>query len=67
MVLKRVRRTGDGTHASMVDMNNNSEITNEMVLHLNHENEETMIWGWDDKDIKEDDRRGANIIEKKDD
>ncbi|XP_037945829.1 acyl-CoA desaturase 1 isoform X2 [Teleopsis dalmanni] len=69
MVLKRVRRTGDGTHSSAIDCNNNSTsgITNQMVSKLNHDDEPVMVWGWDDKDILEDDRKKATIHEKKED
>ncbi|XP_064552639.1 acyl-CoA Delta-9 desaturase [Drosophila montana] len=66
MVYKRVMRTGDGTHiAAMLDANNNnsSEVpTNELVMHLDHDLEENVIWGWDDKDISEEDRKGASIV-----
>ncbi|XP_017847551.1 acyl-CoA Delta(11) desaturase [Drosophila busckii] len=63
MVYKRVRRTGDGSHiASLLDANNNnSEPTSELVMHLDHEKEEN-VWGWDDKDITEEDRKLATIV-----
>ncbi|XP_013107785.1 acyl-CoA Delta-9 desaturase [Stomoxys calcitrans] len=71
MILKRIQRTGDGTHPSCTDMNNNQlsgkGITAEMLAKLDHENEETMIWGWEDKDVSEEDRKCAKIIDKKDD
>lgn len=71
MLLKRIQRTGDGSHPSCTDMNNNVStgqgITPEMLAKLDHENEETMIWGWEDKDVSEEDRKCAKIIEKKDD
>ncbi|XP_065354227.1 acyl-CoA Delta-9 desaturase isoform X1 [Calliphora vicina] len=71
MLLKRIQRTGDGTHPSAIDMNNNnttgSGITTEMLSKLDHENEETMVWGWDDKDVHIEDRLGTKIIEKKED
>lgn len=70
MLLKRIQRTGDGTHPSSADMNNNlvtgKGITAEMLANLDHENEETMIWGWEDKDVSEEDRKCAKIIDKKD-
>jgi len=66
MVYKRVLRTGDGSHiAALLDANNNSAIpTSELVAHLDHEKEEHAIWGWDDKDISEEDRKGANVVNK---
>lgn len=68
MLLKRIQRTGDGSHPSCTDMNNNNTgITSEMLSKLDHENEETMVWGWDDKDVHIEDRLGTEIIEKKDD
>jgi len=66
MVYKRVLRTGDGSHiAALLDANNNSAIpTSELVAHLDHEKEEHAIWGWDDKDISEEDRKSANVVNK---
>lgn len=64
MVYKRVLRTGDGSHiAALLDANNNSSAapTNELVMHLDHEKEENAVWGWDDKDISEEDRKHATI------
>ncbi|XP_030369455.1 stearoyl-CoA desaturase 5 [Scaptodrosophila lebanonensis] len=65
MVYKRVLRTGDGSHiAALLDANNNTTAapTNELVMHLDHDKEDNAIWGWDDKDISEEDRKGANIV-----
>ncbi|KAH8382113.1 hypothetical protein KR009_002024 [Drosophila setifemur] len=66
MVYKRVLRTGDGSHiAALMDANNNSAVPiSEMVAHLDHDLEEKAIWGWDDKDISEEDRKGANVVNK---
>ncbi|KAH8250046.1 hypothetical protein KR026_004359 [Drosophila bipectinata] len=66
MVYKRVLRTGDGSHvAALLDANNNNAMpTSELVAHLNHDLEEHAIWGWDDKDISEEDRKGANVVNK---
>ncbi|KAH8399419.1 hypothetical protein KR215_009899 [Drosophila sulfurigaster] len=64
MVYRRLRRTGDGSHiASQLDDNNNTNNTptNEMVVHLDHDAEETAVWGWDDKDVTEEDRKSASI------
>ncbi|XP_067616966.1 acyl-CoA Delta-9 desaturase [Eurosta solidaginis] len=57
MILKRVQRTGDGTHLSVKDINNNN--LSELVSKLDHDKEETMVWGWDDTDVCEDDRKDA--------
>ena len=71
MLLKRIERTGDGSHPSCIDLNNNntsntgSRITPEMLAKLDHDNEGTMVWGWDDKDVQMEDRMGTKIIEKK--
>ncbi|KAH8292993.1 hypothetical protein KR054_003086 [Drosophila jambulina] len=64
MVYKRVLRTGDGSHiAALLDANNNNAMpTSELVAHLDHELEEHAIWGWDDKDISEEDRKGAKVV-----
>ncbi|KAL7728098.1 hypothetical protein ACLKA6_002241 [Drosophila palustris] len=64
MVYKRVMRTGDGSHiAAKLDANNNNSApTNELVMHLDHEKEQNVIWGWDDKDISEEDRKCATIV-----
>lgn len=64
MVYKRVLRTGDGSHiAALLDVNNNNGApTNELVMHLDHEKEENNVWGWDDKDISEEDRKYATIV-----
>uniref|UniRef100_A0A0K8VJW3 Acyl-CoA desaturase 1 n=3 Tax=Bactrocera latifrons TaxID=174628 RepID=A0A0K8VJW3_BACLA len=59
MILKRVQRTGDGSHPSMQDVNNNNVNISELVSKLDHDNEETLVWGWDDKDICDEDRKGA--------
>lgn len=68
MLMKRIQRTGDGSHPSCIDQNNNNTagITTEMLSKLDHENEETMVWGWDDQDVNIEDRLGTDIIEKKD-
>lgn len=67
MIRKRVLRTGDGSHIySSNDLNNNGMPSEELVLQLNHDNEENLVWGWDDADMRKDDREGANIIKKQD-
>lgn len=67
MLLKRIQRTGDGSHPSCKDMNNNENtVTPEMLLTLDHGSEDTMVWGWDDKDVSQEDRAACTIIGKKD-
>ncbi|XP_017482958.1 PREDICTED: stearoyl-CoA desaturase 5-like [Rhagoletis zephyria] len=59
LILKRLQRTGDGSHYSLHDLNNNNVNINQLVSKLDHEKEDTMIWGWDDTDISSEDRKGA--------
>lgn len=67
MLLKRIQRTGDGSHPSCIDMNNNNTMTKaEMMAQLDHEKEVTMVWGWEDQDVDIEDRKGTKIIDKKD-
>ena len=66
MILKRVMRTGDGSYELPADLNNNTDInTEDLMKYLDHEKETNQIWGWDDQDISQEDRAGANIISKK--
>lgn len=71
MLLKRIQRTGDGSHPSCIDINNNNStrtgscVTTEMLSKLDHDNEDTMVWGWDDVDVNIEDRLGTQIIDKK--
>ncbi|KAL9894448.1 stearoyl-CoA desaturase 5-like [Glossina fuscipes] len=71
MILRRTKRTGDGSYPFVLkDLNNNEpETTNvpaDMLSQLDHEKEKVFIWGWDDKDISEDDRNLVHILDKKD-
>lgn len=68
MLLKRIRRTGDGSHPwSSADENNNNEESSydAMVTQLDHEKEKVLVWGWDDADVTVEDREDAEIIERK--
>lgn len=49
MIEKRAKRTGDGSHAST-----HGKKSSEQDTHNDHEGD---IWGWDDKDMKESDRK----------
>lgn len=72
LILKRVRRTGDGSHPSVMStlvdskkIDESTEITDEMVAQLDHDKEPVAVWGWDDKDICKSDRMSARIESKK--
>lgn len=52
MIRKRVNRTGDGSHPQ-------TEKTDSQ--HHNHSHEEG-VWGWDDRDLTEEDKRIAQIV-----
>ncbi|KAM3964087.1 acyl-CoA Delta-9 desaturase [Aphomia sociella] len=56
MIIKRAARTGDGTHSSNQAKNSS---------HHNHEHPENPVWGWDDQDMKEEDRQFAEIAHRK--
>ncbi|CAF4848120.1 unnamed protein product [Pieris macdunnoughi] len=55
MIRKRVTRTGDGTHP--LGMKNEED---------DHHHPENPIWGWDDTDMPEEDRKLAEIANKED-
>ena len=63
MIRKRVLRTGDGTH----QISKIGKKTEDLIAQLDHEKEDQMIWGWDDKDMLEEDRKCVYIINKHDD
>ena len=63
LIRKRVLRTGDGTHQY-----NEQELQARMVDYVNqldHESEQA-VWGWDDKDMNEQDRQDATVRNKAD-
>lgn len=71
LIRQRCLRTGDGHHkfSKMIDDNNNnaplSEEDREVMLGaLDPHKEENMVWGWDDKDMTEHDRKLATIFKK---
>lgn len=71
MILRRTKRTGDGSYPFLLkDLNNNepepADVSADMLSRLDHEKEKVFIWGWDDKDISEDDRNLVHILDKKD-
>lgn len=61
VVQKRMARIGDGTHkyskATPSDFNN-GDIVQESI------EGENLVWGWDDADMKADDKNSATIINK---
>ncbi|XP_055381401.1 acyl-CoA Delta-9 desaturase-like [Condylostylus longicornis] len=58
MIRKRILRTGDGSHK----VSGQQKKIDELIRQLDHEKEENLVWGWDDKDMTEEDRKEATII-----
>lgn len=82
MIVKRAARTGDGTNNFSKCIPNGgakqkrSDLNEELPVrsssssehnHYQNHHHENMIWGWDDVDMAEVDRKDALIINKKDD
>lgn len=72
MIIKRVQRTGDGTHPKCSSKNEHNDEKKQKILKeeafiksLNCHNEDNMLWGWEDVDMPEDDKRMARITGKK--
>lgn len=61
LVRKRMTRTGDGNleYSRM----SKEEIIN-TVVEYEHQTNENLVWGWDDADMKDDDKKLVNIINK---
>jgi len=59
-ILKRVARTGDGTHKSC-RKSNSTEIP-DSVTDQNHDSNEDNLWGWGDKDMKAEDYKCVSIL-----
>lgn len=57
MVKRRVERTGDGTHPFCLKADSDAD----------HHHPENPVWGWDDKDLPEEERRLAEISHPKND
>ncbi|CAG9785488.1 unnamed protein product [Diatraea saccharalis] len=55
MIKKRAARTGDGSHPSTEHTNKSED---------DHHHPENPVWGWEDKDMPEEDRRYAEIHKK---
>lgn len=57
MVRKRILRTGDGSHKFSLTENIKTQLPD-------HSEDENLVWGWDDKDMTELDKKEANIYNK---
>lgn len=51
MIKQRVERTGDGSHPWSLKLDSSDD----------HHHPENPVWGWDDKDMPEEDRKLAEI------
>lgn len=66
--MKRAQRTGDGTHpkySSKSEHNDEESRKEAFIKSLNFHNEDCMLWGWEDGDMPEEDKRKAHITGKK--
>ncbi|XP_053612725.1 acyl-CoA Delta-9 desaturase [Plodia interpunctella] len=59
MIQKRAARTGDGSHPSVKESS--------ALAHDDHHHPENPVWGWDDQDLTEEDRKLAEIAHRKSD
>lgn len=55
MIRKRVSRTGDGSHP-LSNAEDDAEV--------DHHHPENPVWGWDDEDMTEEERKLAEIAHK---
>uniref|UniRef100_T1GV97 Fatty acid desaturase domain-containing protein n=1 Tax=Megaselia scalaris TaxID=36166 RepID=T1GV97_MEGSC len=66
MIMKRVRRTGDGSHPKHSSKNLQEVFMKSLKSHNEKENDDNnMLWGWEDKDMLEEDKRMACITTQK--
>lgn len=56
MIRKRIDRTGDGTHPWAHKSKQDLE---------DHDHPENPVWGWDDQDMPEEDKKLAEIVHRK--
>lgn len=66
MIMKRAQRTGDGTHPKCSSRNEHNDEKHKtrkeaFIESLNCHNGDSMLWGWEDKDMPEEDKRMARI------
>lgn len=57
MVRKRILRTGDGSHKFSLTENIKTQLPDHSV-------DENLVWGWDDKDMTDVDKKDAQILNK---
>lgn len=61
LIKKRVLRTGDGSHQYSEEQLREKMV--DYINNLDHENE-NVVWGWDDVDMKDADRKDATVSNK---
>jgi len=59
-ILKRVARTGDGTHK--FSRKSNSTENADSVTDKNHDSNEDHLWGWGDEDMKAEDYKFVSVL-----
>uniref|UniRef100_A0A6B2E899 Putative fatty acid desaturase n=1 Tax=Phlebotomus kandelakii TaxID=1109342 RepID=A0A6B2E899_9DIPT len=65
MIQKRILRTGDGSHE--YSRNKREEVLRQMLMSdHDHYHDQNMVWGWDDNDMHEEDKKFAKIYNKED-
>uniref|UniRef100_A0A1B0DIJ1 Fatty acid desaturase domain-containing protein n=1 Tax=Phlebotomus papatasi TaxID=29031 RepID=A0A1B0DIJ1_PHLPP len=65
MIRKRILRTGDGSHE--YSRNKREEELRQMLMSdHDHYHDQNMVWGWDDNDMDEEDKKFAKIYNKED-
>nr|UEN71132.1 acyl-CoA delta(11) desaturase 2 [Glyphodes pyloalis] len=60
MIRKRAARTGDGSHPTSQEAVNAKQVDDD-----DHHHPENPVWGWDDRDMPEEDRQLAEIAHQK--
>jgi stearoyl-CoA desaturase (delta-9 desaturase) len=63
-ILKRIARTGDGTHKSC--RKSNSTENADSSTDKNHDSNEGCLWGWGDKDMQAEDYKYVSVLGSKD-
>lgn len=68
MIKHRVLRTGDGTHPHSKQRESEKEMKAKLVEYVNryHAENLNLVWGWDDKDMPNEDKEYVTILNKKD-
>ncbi|GAB0087430.1 Acyl-CoA desaturase [Sergentomyia squamirostris] len=65
MIRKRLLRTGDGSH-EVSRTKRDEELRNLLMSDHHHYSDQNMVWGWDDNDMNEEDKKFAKIYNKED-